>query len=271
MQSLPLSEVATGICSASASATSSRPAPEARTPPPATKIGRSAFCSRSSAAFTCAASGSGRNGGTWANCALDQRLHLGFLEVDLPLVAAELQMHRARRAGGGDAERLAHHVGNARDLVDGGVELGHRLEGRHVVDFLIDLAELGLRIAPAGEGDHRRMRQISVAQAGGEIERADHLRHADAGLAGGARVAVGHVGGGFLAVAMHAGDLGAPLHLGEGAPQNRRHHEDVSDAIAGQHIGEDFGAGAFGIVSDLAHCCFRFQSGLNFSATPLMQ
>ena len=25
---------------------------------------------------------------------LDQRLHLGFLDVDLPLVAAELQMHR---------------------------------------------------------------------------------------------------------------------------------------------------------------------------------
>ncbi len=268
MKSLPLSEVATGICSASASATSSRPAPEARAPPPATMIGRSAFCSSSSAAFTCAASGSGRNGGTRAKLRLDQRLHLGFLEVDLALVAAELQVHGTRRAGGGDAERLPHHVGNARDLVDGGVELGHRLECRHVVDFLIDLAELGLRIAPAGHGDHRRMRKISVAQAGGEIERADHLRHADAGLAGRARVAVGHVGGGFLAVAMHARDLGAPLHLGEGAPQHRRHHEDVRDAIARQHVGEHFGADAFGVVSDRCHAV---QAGLNFSATPLMQ
>ena len=168
---------------------------------------------------------------------LDQRLHLGFFDVDLALVAAELQVHGAGRAGGGDAEGLPHHVGNARHFVDGGVELGHRLERRHVVDFLIDLAELGFRIAPAGHGDHRRMRQVSVAQAGGEIERADHLRHADAGPAGRARIAVGHVGGGFLAVAVHARDFGAPLHLGEGAPQHRRHHEHVRHAIAGQHVG----------------------------------
>ena len=93
------------------------------------------------------------------------------------------------------------------------------------------------------------MRQIGVAQAGGEIERADHLRHADAGLAGGARIAVGHVGGGLLAVTMHARDLGAPLHLGEGAPQHRRHHEHVRHAIARQHVGEHFGADAFGIVA----------------------
>ncbi len=184
---------------------------------------------------------------------LDDRLHLGFLNVHLSLVAAELQMHRARCARSGDTERLPHHVGNARDLVDGGVELGHRLEGRHVVHFLIDLAKLGFRITSAGDGDHRRMRQVSIAQAGGEIEGADHLRHADTGLAGSARVAVGHVGGGFLAVAMHARDLGAPLHLGEGPPQHRGHHEDVGDAIARQHVGEHFGAGALGIVSDIGH------------------
>ena len=98
----------------------------------------------------CASSGAGRNGGTRANCGSHQRLHLGLLGVDLALVAAELQMHRAGRAGRRDAERLPHHVGKARDVVDRGVELGHRLERRHVVDLLIDLAELGLRLAPAG-------------------------------------------------------------------------------------------------------------------------
>ena len=180
-------------------------------------------------------------------------------------------MHRAGRAGRCHAERLAHHVGDTCDVVDGGVELGHRLEGRHVVDLLVDFAELGLRIAPAGEGNHRRMRQICVAQARGDVERADHLRHANARLAGGARITVRHVDGRFLAVAVHPGYFGAPLHLGEGAPQNGRHHEDVGDAVTRQHIGEDFSPGAFGIVSDLAHCCFRFQSGLKFSATPLMQ
>ena len=117
---------------------------------------------------------------------------------------------------------------------------------------------------------HRRMREVRVAQAGGEIERADHLRHADAGLAGGARVAVGHVGGGFLAVAMHARDLGAPLHLGEGPPQHRRHHEHVGDAVARQHVGENFGADALGVVPDAAHLPAS-PSGTNFIATPLMQ
>ena len=162
-------------------------------------------------------------------------------------------MHRPGRAGGRGAEGLPHHVGNARNVVDGGVHLRHRLERRHVVDFLIDLAEFRFRIAPAGKSDHRRMREISVAQAGGEIERADHLRHADARLARRARVAVGHVGGGFLAVAMHARDCGAPFHLGEGAPQHRRHHEHVGDAVARQHVGQHFGAGALDVVAGRRH------------------
>ncbi len=223
--SLPLSEVATGICSASASATSSAAAPEARTPPPATITGRSAACRCLSAASTLALVGLRPERRHAREQRLDQRLHLGLFEVDLALVAAELQMHRTGRAGHRDAERLAHHVGEARDVVDGGVELGHRLERRHVVDLLVDLAELGLRLAPAREGDHRRMGEPGVAQPGREIERADHLRHADAGLAGGARIAVRHVGGGFLAMHMQALDVGAPLHLREGAAQHGRHHE----------------------------------------------
>ena len=112
------------------------------------------------------------------------------------------------------------------------------------------------------------MGEVSVAQAGGEIERADHLRHAHARLAGGARIAVGHVGGGFFAVAMHARDCGAPFHLGEGAPQHRRHHEHVRDAVARQHVGQHLGAGAFDVVTRRRH---QAASGTNFIATPLMQ
>ena len=84
-----------------------------------------------------------------------QRLHLRFFLIDLAFVTAELKVHGSRRAGGGDAERLAHHVGKALDRVDGRVPLRHRLERRHVVDLLVDLAELGLRIAATGECDHR--------------------------------------------------------------------------------------------------------------------
>src|SRR6266699_2702488 len=56
---------------------------------------------------------------------------------------------------------------------------------------------------------------MRVAQARGEIERADHLGHADPRPARGARVAVGHVGGGFFAVGVDALDLRAALHVGE--------------------------------------------------------
>ena len=179
---------------------------------------------------------------------LAQRLHLRLLGIDLALVAAELQMHRPRRAGDGDAERLAQHVGKARDVVDGGVELGHRLERRHVVDLLVDLAELGARLAPAGHGDDRRMGEPRIAQAGREIERADHLRHADAGLAGGARIAVGHVGGGFLAMHVQALDVGAALHLDEAAAQHGRHVKHVGDAVVPEHVGDALGAEHFSAV-----------------------
>ena len=206
---------------------------------------------RLSAARTLASSGAGPERRHAREARLRQRLHLGLVGVDLALVAAELQMHRAGRARGGDAERLPHHVGEARDVVDGGVELGHRLERRHVVDLLVDLAELGLGVAPAGHGDHRRMREPGVAQAGREIERADHLRHADAGLARGARIAVGHVGGGLLAVGVDARDARC------GSPSRRRcvrstagTMEHVGDAVFLEHVGEAFGAGHFAIVAE---------------------
>ena len=185
---------------------------------------------------------------------LDDAVHLGFLEIDLAFVAAELQMHGTGRTGGRDAERLADHVGKTRHVVDGGVHLGDRLERRDVVDFLIELAEFRFRIATARHSDHRRMREEGIAQTGGEIERADHLRHADAGLARRPRIAVGHIGCGFFTVTVHARDLGAALHFGKGSPQHRRHHEDVGDAVTRQHLGKNFGADAFRIVSNGTHC-----------------
>ncbi len=171
---------------------------------------------------------------------LAQRLHLGFVGIDLALVAAELQVNRSGRTGGRDAESLAHHVGEARDVVDGGVELGDRLERRHVVDLLVDLAELGLGVAPAGQGDHRRMGKPGVAQAGGKVERADHLRGADAGLAGRARITIRHVGRGLLAMHMQPLDVGAGFHHREGFAQHRRHVEHVGDAITLEHVGKAF-------------------------------
>ena len=139
---LPLSEVATGMPRASASATTSFWAPDQRTPPPATMSGRSAFCSNSSAARMLLSSGSrteGRNAGIEI---LARGLHRRRLAIDLALVATELQMHRPRRSRNGDTEGLAQHVGEALDCIDSGVELRHRLEGGNVVDLLVGLLEV---------------------------------------------------------------------------------------------------------------------------------
>ena len=181
---------------------------------------------------------------------LAQRLHLRLLGVDLSFVAAKLQMHGAGRAGGRHAKGLAHHVGKARDVIDGGVELGHRLECRHVVDLLIDLAELALRFTPAGHGDDGRMRERGIAQAGGEVERADHLRHGDAGPPAGASVPICHVGCRLFAVHVQPLDVGAALHDGKGLAQHRRHMKDVGYAIALEHVGEAFRPAHSSIVSE---------------------
>ena len=171
---------------------------------------------------------------------LADRLHLSLVGIDLALVAAELQMHRPRGAGGRHPKRLAHHVGKACDVVDRGVEFGHRLERRHVVDLLINLTEFGLGIAPAGHRDYRRMREPGIAQAGGEVKGADHLRRADAGLAGSARVAIGHVGSGLLPVYVQSLDLGAAFHNGKGFAQHGRHVKHVGDAVTIQHVSKAF-------------------------------
>src|SRR2546422_7085359 len=98
------------------------------------------------------------------------------------------------------------------------------------------LAEFSLGIAAAGERDNRRMRKVGVSQARGEVERADHLRHADAGATRGTGIAVRHVRCGFFAVAVDALDPRPALHLSEGAAEHRGNHENVRDTVALQHV-----------------------------------
>ena len=94
------------------------------------------------------------------------------------------------------------------------------------------------------------MGEPCIAQSGREVERADHLRHTDAGLAGNARIAVSHIGRRLFAVGMDALDGAAPLHLDKGPPQHRRHHEHMRDAVAVEHLGETFRTGHFSVVSE---------------------
>ena len=167
-------------------------------------------------------------------------VHLRGLLIDLSLIAAHLQVYRPRAAGHGGAKRLAHHVGEPARIVHRRVELRDRLERGKVVQILIGLAELRARVAAAGDGDDGRVGEPGVTQAGGEVEGADHLGHANARTAGGARIAVGHVGGGLLRVHLDAPDPGPSLDLDQGPPQDRRHHEQVRDAVAFEHLRQYF-------------------------------
>ena len=132
--------------------------------------------------------------------------------------------------------------GMRRHMVDLGVELGHRVELGDVVDLLVGVAMARLRRRAAGDRDDRGAGHETVAQPGRQIRGADHLRHADARLAAGAGVAVGHVGGGLLAVHHDAADRPV-LHLGEGLEHESRHEEDVRDVVALHHLGETLRTG----------------------------
>src|SRR5215203_3282948 len=94
------------------------------------------------------------------------------------------------------------------------------------------------------------MREPGVAQSSGKIERADHLRHTDAGFPGRACVSVGHVGSGFLTVHMQPLNVGAAFHNGESFAQHRRDVKNVRDAIALEHVGKAFCAGHFAVVAE---------------------
>jgi len=129
----------------------------------------------------------------------------------LALVAGELEVDRPWRAGHGHTKGLTDQIGNPPDVIDGGVELGDGVEGRQVIDLLVDPPELGTGVPATGEGDHRRMSEMGIAQPGGEVLGADYLGHANARPSGGAGVTVGHVGGRFLPVGPDALDPGSCL------------------------------------------------------------
>ena len=87
------------------------------------------------------------------------------------------------------------------------------------------------------ESDYRGVGQVCVTQPGRQVERTHRLGHAHAGPARHPRVAVGHVGGRFLAMRLDAlhPEL---LQFHHSAPQDRRDHEDVGHPVPDKHFGE---------------------------------
>jgi hypothetical protein len=153
-------------------------------------------------------------------------------------VARHVDVDGARRAGRRLAEGLPQHVRYLLHEVDAALPLGHRLVQRLVRQLLVGVAVLVLRDVAAREGDHRRVTEVGVLHARSEIRRADGLRHAHAGAAGDARVAIGHVRDGLLGVAEDALDSHV-LHLGEHPAQYRVHEEHVRHPVRLQHLREE--------------------------------
>ncbi len=177
---------------------------------------------------------------------LDDHLQIG-LSVDDVLAddAVEIEMHRRRLAADRFAERLAQRQRQLVDMGDRVGVLGHRRERPAVVDLLIGVALLVALRPPPGHRDHRRAGEIGILQAGRQIGRADRLRHAHAGAPGDARIAVGHVGGGFFA--MHHDAAQAELFdFFERANAEHRHEENVRGAVAFKGLGDKAGAGHLG-------------------------
>src|SRR5215510_10500710 len=89
------------------------------------------------------------------------------------------------------------------------------------------------------------MREVGITQARSEVERADHLRHADTGPTRGTGTAVGHVRCGFFSVGVDALDFRPALHFSESPTEHRGNHEHVRDTVALEHVREALSAGYF--------------------------
>jgi hypothetical protein len=112
--------------------------------------------------------------------------------------ACHIQMNRTRRTRRRFAESLADEVRNLLERVDARMKLRHCGIKRRVLDLLIRIAVLVRRHVLAGERDDGGMAEVRVLHPRCEIRRTHRLRHADAGLAGHARIAVRHVRHRFL-------------------------------------------------------------------------
>ena len=127
------------------------------------------------------------------------------LGIDLPLgtltkPAGHLYMGGPRRARHRLTKGLLQQVGEARGLVDAGVELGDLVVQGVVLYHLIEVLVAVVGMHTTGEGDHRGAGQEGIPEAGGQVGRTHLLRHAEAGPAASAGVSVGHVGGRHLVV-----------------------------------------------------------------------
>ena len=179
-----------------------------------------------------------------AELRLDDRFHLGVPQRHVRAAPLEAQVHRTGRARRCGPESLAQQVGQARWVIDVHVGLGHRIELNEILDFLVRVPVARGHRRTAGNRDDGRARHVRIAQARREVRRTDRLRHAHARAASCARVTVGHVGCGLLAVRDDAAYVHV-LHRDQRFGDDLRHVENVRDAVALHDFSEKLCTGGF--------------------------
>ncbi len=84
---------------------------------------------------------------------------------------------------------------------------------------------------------------MGIAQSRRQVRRADALGEAHADAPGGPGVAIGHVNGGFLSMGKDPPDRSSPVQFRQRMTEDRRHEEDVRDALGVEAVGEELGTG----------------------------
>src|SRR5690606_1413272 len=124
------------------------------------------------------------------------------------LVLGDIDQHRARAAGGGDVERLAHDLGNVFGATDHEAVLHDRAADADHVGFLEGVIADPVRTDLAGDHDHRDGIHVGGGDAGHGIGRTRaggdqyHTR-----FASGTGVAVGGMGRGLFVAHQDVLDL----------------------------------------------------------------
>ena len=134
-------------------------------------------------------------------------------------VLADIDQHRPGPAGGGQVEGLADAGSQVFDSGDQVVVLGDRQRAPDHVRLLEGVAADDRGVDLARDGDHRHRVHEGRGQAGDQVQGARPAGREDhSWLAGGARVAVGHVCGALLVAdqdVAQRGVLGQPLVDGQ--------------------------------------------------------
>ena len=186
--------------------------------------------------------------GTQVGPVAERRVRFRPLELARALLAVlgEVDEHRAGPAGAGDVERLAHGGGDVLGVRHQVVVLGDRQGDAGDVGFLEGVRADQLAAHLAGDADDRGAVHHRRGDAGHQVGGAGARgrdRHAD--LAGGAGVAVGHVGGALLVPDQDVTDGVVEHRVVGGEDRPARIPEHARHAFADERFPEDLCAGAF--------------------------